>query len=140
MTDLFRTYENCFKDANDIEQTGRRDGTTTQQIIAAPANAVYVMMNDRDTEYASKLASTLGRSDLQFHNIRFFTQGVYRGRWRSQIVVDHSVWELSTVGEYKIICEALDSMSPGPRKSEPKFVSPLLDTGSLRDSILRGGF
>ena len=67
-----------------------KTGETTQQIKAAPLNAVFVWVNS-DIRYPKALAAKLGRDDLEIRPISWLKPNSVRGRRFSGVVVDHAV-------------------------------------------------
>lgn len=70
---------------------GRRAGKTTQQILSAPAGAIFVWVSG-DVSYPKRLAEELGRRDLTFVGPSFASSEKWRGFDR-EIVADHAVWD-----------------------------------------------
>lgn len=70
----------------------RQTGTTSQQIMAAPKNAVYVWAHS-NTTYPTMLARRLGRTDINFVSPDWLLTDNWRGR-RLVVIIDHAT-ELS---------------------------------------------
>ena len=66
----------------------RGEGTTTQQMEAAPKGAVFVWCNGH-TDYAVRLARKIDREDLQIKSPAWLDDG-WRGVTLTGIVVDHA--------------------------------------------------
>jgi len=78
-------------------------GRTTQQMLAAPKNAIYVWPVGRTKDYALRLAKHLGREDLLVttpENMRRHFEGS-----RSPVILDHGCrltgWQVDDVYRQK---------------------------------------
>jgi len=78
----------------------RQTGTTTQQILNAAKNAIYVCAHYDMTNYVRQLAHELGRDDLEIVPISKFSTQFWRGR-NLPIVIDHYVLDLIFDGHFK---------------------------------------
>ena len=67
----------------------RGQGTTTQQILNAPKDALFIWMHG-DTYYPKGLARKLGREDLEIVGPDFLDWKKWRGRIFTGVVVDHA--------------------------------------------------
>lgn len=72
-----------------LTDSNRGTGRTTRQILAAPANAIYIWPEHRSIADAKTLAASLGRSDIKFVTPDWLNEA-YRGQSRiNQPVIDH---------------------------------------------------
>ncbi len=67
----------------------RGTGTTTQQLKAAPADAVYIC-NAGELHYTIRLAQSIDRGDLQIKTPSWLGLGRYVGLEFTGIVIDHN--------------------------------------------------
>ena len=67
----------------------RGTGITTQQMISAPRNAVFVWLNSR-LSYPKSLANKIGRGDLEIVPPSFLDSDRWHGRRFSAVVLDHA--------------------------------------------------
>lgn len=68
----------------------RQTGRTTQQIIKAPQNAVYVWVS-HNLAYPKRIAEVYKRTDLLITGPQWITQERWRGGRYSGIILDHAV-------------------------------------------------
>lgn len=64
-------------------------GTTTNQIINAPENSVYLWMNG-DIAYPRTIAMKYNRNDITFMSVYMFFRYQYHGGYCRYIVADHN--------------------------------------------------
>lgn len=72
------------------EDADRGSGRTTQQMLAAPRNAVFVWCYQGSLPYARELARKHGREDLTVVSPLRFETDYFRGREISGLVLDHA--------------------------------------------------
>ena len=83
--------------------TFRQTGHTTQQMRAAPRNAIYVWPTQRSIRYAETLARHLGRNDLTFVTPSFVDPEYLQGLVWWPIVVDHAAFRLLTAEQHRML-------------------------------------
>lgn len=67
----------------------RQNGQTTNQMLEAPKDALYIWCND-SLSYPKALAQYLGRGDLQIFGLSALNGDKLRGRVFTDIIVDHA--------------------------------------------------
>jgi hypothetical protein len=72
-----------------INNSARGNGRTTQQMLSAKHNALYVWCNSR-LDYPKLLASYLEREDLEIVSPLYLESTRWRGRRFTQVVIDHA--------------------------------------------------
>lgn len=66
------------------------EGNTSNQMLSAPKNAVFVWVN-ANIDYPARLAKELGREDLQIVSPSWLEMERWRGGKFSGIILDHAV-------------------------------------------------
>lgn len=89
----------------------RGTGTTSQQMLAAPKNAVYVWPHS-DFSYPKELARKLGRDDLKIVGPGWVNNNL-RGRRDVEVIIDHAT-ELEP--EQLTLWHYFDTLSKTARK------------------------
>lgn len=74
-----------------IDSSGpRRSGRTTDQILTAPDNAIFIWCAF-DVTYPKELAHQLGREDLTILGRQTLTTDYFRGKRISGLILDHAI-------------------------------------------------
>ena len=68
----------------------RQSGRTTQQMIEAPQDAMYIWVNGRLT-YPKSLAKFLNREDLQIVSPQWVIEKRWMGHRDLKVVMDHAI-------------------------------------------------
>lgn len=72
-------------------------GTSTQQMLKAPQNAIYIWPSRTSLCYAKDLARHLGRHDLKIESVWYLDMPHrFRGTRGITVILDHAVQGLST--------------------------------------------
>lgn len=87
------------------ENIFRGTGRTTQQMLNAPLNAVFVWVN-HNLFYPKKLAQQHGRQDLKIVGPTWLEER-FLGQQISGLIIDHAAYEFMTQQQYDNIPYAL---------------------------------
>ena len=91
----------------DNSTEARQTGRTTNQMLSAPAKAIFVWCNDH-IGYPRDLARAIGRTDLIIRPAGWLTDRNVKGRAAKQVVVDHA---LHPNNEQRIVLYAIQRRS-----------------------------
>ena len=69
----------------------RQTGRSTEQMRAAPRDAIYIWPTSRSLTYAKNLARNLGRFDLRIETPDFIDRQAWRVL-RVPVILDHAAW------------------------------------------------